>query len=256
MKAPVIRRRSLQRWVAALLLAVSFMGAAVWLTAMVQVRRDQVVNKPSLPSEQVILPSEEAARQALMSCFSAADDVARMKFIHDRRRVEPLWLDYHHRRHHPLPILEEIRSCALVEDRGRTLALCEVVLSPGGVKPLAMIWEGDRFLLDWESLVAYGTVDWVEWVEAKPSGRVTQRVYLSRAPSGPLSETPSGQQLVSVDHRDALSPLPARVDPDAGLEIDFDGRQRVPVTAEFEFRADPDGSHLHLVRMLHEGWTD
>jgi hypothetical protein len=256
MKARITSRWGLQRWVSALLLAVSFIGALAWMTGMICVRRDQVGRESILPAMAEIQPSVDMARQAVMDYFSAADDTKRMQFIHDRNRVEPIWMDYHRRRHHPLPILEEIRSAALVEERGRTLALCEVAFSPGGVKPLAMIWEGRGFLLDWESLVAYGTVDWVEWVEARPPGRETLRVYLSSAPPGPLSETPSRDRIVIVDHRDALSPLPARVDPDAGMQIDFDGRQRVPVTAEFQFRSDPDGMQLHLVRILHEGWTD
>jgi len=257
MKVRTLPRLSLQKFVATLLLLSSATMGGLWLLGMLRVGRSPVSEKAAPAAEiRAVQPTEETARLALSNYFAAADDSARIHCLHDRERVKELWLDYHRRRRHPLPLLDDIHSGTLVEDRGRIMAFFEVILIPGGRQPVALVWEGNSFNLDWESFVAYGTMDWAEWMESRPTVPQTLRVYLSRVPTGPLSESPSGYDTISIEHRDSLGPVLVRVDPGSGLSLDFSGRQRIPVTAEFAFRQDASGMQPYLVRLVHEGWTD
>ncbi len=254
-----MKRSRASRWrltwfISRLLLLLALVFGVSWLAGMLQVRRkpmamDPPVKIPTIP------PTEELARTRLLEYFSAPDDPSKCALLHDPGRVGPLWMDFHRRRRHPLPMLDEILSAKLLEDRGRVLVFFDLKLSSGERQPLAMIWDGAGFGLDWESFTAYGTMDWIEWVETQPTALQMMRVYLSKVPEGLSADDAVDGPWVSVEHRDSLQPVIARVDPASGCRLDFTGRQRIPVTAEFEFKKGTHGSQLHLTRLIHEGWS-
>lgn len=245
---------SIQRLIGGLLMAGAATLGMVWLIGMLRLRET-----PSIPEGgkrlDSIQPTVELAEKMLANYFAADDDAGKIQCLHDSRRVGELWRNYHHQRGKHFPLLDQVIGGTLVEQDGRILACFEVVLSPGGRQPVALIWEGDCFRLDWESLVAYGTMDWIEWLETKPAGPQLLRVYLSRVPSGPMSEQGGSGQSVVVEHRDSLGPEVAVIAPNVPFTLEFSGRQRVPATAEFEFRQEGGLRRLYLTRLLHEGWT-
>ena len=249
------RRWSIRRFIAALLLCCALALGMVWMIGMLKVGRPASVHNP--PAEVIpVQPTIELARKSLTDYFAAEREVDKISCLHDGQRVGELWRQYYHERGKPFPLLVEILSATLAEKGGRILALFEVRLSPGGRQPLAMIWEDDRFRLEWESQVAYGTMDWIEWVESKPPSPQVMRIYLSKAPSGPIAgDEGSSRSIVVVEHRDSLGPEMARVAPTVEFDLDFSGRQRVPVTAEFEFKREAGTPRLHLTRLIHEGWS-
>jgi hypothetical protein len=247
----VLKWWGLRRLIGVLLVACAVLLGAAWIVGMLNIERAAVVSTP-VPQGVTMLPTCELARAALSGYFAAESDQAKIRYLYDQRRVGGLWRRYYHERGKPFPQLEEILTVTLAEQRDRTVALGEVMLAPGGRQPVAMIWEGDHFLLDWESQVAYGSMDWIEWLETRPSTPQLMRVYLSRAPPGMLSaEGPA----VVVEYRDALGPELARIMPGMSSELDFSGRQRVPVTGEFAFRKESGVDRLYLIRLIHEGWS-
>ncbi|WP_338286284.1 hypothetical protein [Luteolibacter sp. LG18] len=177
----------------------------------------------------------------------------RFEFLHDRARVIPLWKDYHERRGKPVPMLVKVGPGRLATLGGKTLAFFEAEFQPGGRKPVALIWEGDRFGFDWESSVVYGSMDWIEWVETRPVEAQLMRVYLSRATLDGLTsvEREDGWREMVAEHPDGLSPVVVRVPPGVGFPVEFTRRQQVPITAEFRF----NGARIELVRFHHEGWS-
>lgn len=247
-------RWRLTRFISFLLLLLGLVLGVSWLVGMLQVRREPTA-KESPAERPIIHPTLDLARARLLEYFSAPDDSTRCALLHDPGRVGELWLDYHHRRGHSLPMLDEVLTATLIEDQGTVLAFFEVRLSSGERQPMAMVWDGAEFGLDWESFTAYGTMDWIEWVETKPTAPQMMRVYLSKVPDGLSGDDSAAGQWVSVEHRDSLQPVMAMVESESGCRLDFTGRQRIPVTAEFEFKNGSHGSRLHLTRMIHEGWS-
>jgi hypothetical protein len=247
----VLKWWSLRRLIGVLLVVSAASLGVAWTVGRLKMGRGTVAPTSALPGE-ISLPTCDSARDSLSGYFAAVSDEDKIHGLYDQGRVGGLWRHYYHERGKPFPQLEEILSVTLAEQRGRTVALCEVWLAPGGRQPVAMIWEGDHFLLDWESQVAYGSMDWIEWLETRPSAPQLMRVYLSRAPSGPL--TAEGPAVV-VEHRDSLGPELARITPGLTIELDFSERQRVPVTGEFAFRKEGGVDRLYLIRLIHEGWS-
>ncbi len=224
---------------------------AVWLFGSVRMtpHSPPVVVAPPVEAQ----PTLEAAREVIRRYFESIDEEGRISCLHDKDRVGPLWRDFYHRRAKPFSMLDSIQIGKMVTHDGKTLALFVVELSPGGRQPIALFWEADhRFAIDWESHVVYGTMDWIEWVESKPSEPQIQRVYLSETIIG---NERSDLRRVAVEHRDSLKPELAEIPKTVDFPIDFSGRQRVPVTAEFQFQGSPGNRSLVMVRLIHEGWS-
>lgn len=227
----------------------TFLILGIWLLGSLRVStvpvQDGVVVTP-------VQPTLERAREVVRRYFESPDAAGRIDCLHDSVRVAPLWRDFHLERGKPVPMLDSISTGEMAVHEGRTLAFFTVELSPGGRQPLALYWEGDRFGIDWESHVAYGTMDWIEWVETKPDEPQIMRVYLSRIG---IDEEATGARRIVVEHRDSLKPEVAEVPPAVEFPVEFSGRQRIPVTAEFQFQGKASSRSLVLVRLVHEGWS-
>lgn len=237
------------RFVAWLVAFGGILILSVWLYGTLQLKS---VSDPKLAAPVTVQPTLEAAREVVRRYFESPDDEGRIGCLHQMDRVAPQWRDFYHQRAKPLPILGSIPTGEMVTHEERVMAFFTLELSPGGRQSMALIWEGDRFTIDWESHVAYGTMDWIEWVESKPSEPQIQRVYLSELG---ISKERSGERQVAVEHRDSLHPELAEIPPTVEFSIDFGGRQRVPVTAEFQFQERSGNQILILSRLIHEGWS-
>jgi hypothetical protein len=222
---------------------------SVWLYGSLKVKS---ASAPKLTVPISVQPTLEAAREVVRRYFESPDDEGRIDCLHEKDRVGPFWRDFYHRRAKPFSMLDSIHTGKMVTHEGKTLALFVIELSPGGRQPIALFWEGDRFAIDWESHVVYGTMDWIEWVESKPTEPQILRVYLSETI---LGNKGSEERRVAVEHRDSLKPELAEVPRTVDFPIDFSGRQRVPVTAEFQFQESPGNRNLVMIRLIHEGWS-
>ncbi len=222
---------------------------SVWLYGTLQVKS---VSAPKLEVSTTVQPTLEAAREVVRRYFESPDDEGRIGCLHEMDRVGSLWRDFYHQRAKSLPMLGSIPTGEMVTHEGRVMAFFTLELSPGGRQPMALIWEGDRFTIDWESHVAYGTMDWIEWVESKPTEPQILRVYLSEPGIG---NERSGERQVAVEHRDSLRPELAEIPAMVDFTIDLKGRQRVPVTAEFQFQERSGTRILILSRLIYEGWS-
>lgn len=243
--------RRWEKWLAVGMSSVAVIGMVVWAWGAFHVKAPpQAV---SVPASAVVVPDLASAREVLTGYFEAPDDEGRIRCLHDSRRVRALWLDYHRRRNKPVPLLVRLDPGRLAKLGDKTVALYQMELDPGGRRPAALIWDGGRFGIDWESSVVYGTMDWIEWVETKPSTLQLLRVYLSKSQVDGLSdaERGSGWSEVVAEHPDGLQPLPVRIPPAVLFAVDFRGRQRVPATAEFRFA----NGRAELVKLLYEGWS-
>jgi len=248
---PSVPARSWDRWLAVVLLTLAAGFAAIW--AWRALRVTSPVTAPAASSVSAAIPDLASARHVLTGYFEAPDDELRTSFLYDAGRVRPLWLDYYHRRNKSFPMLIRLDEGRLAVLGSKTVALFQARLDPGGLRPIALIWNGSRFEVDWESSVVYGTMDWIEWVETRPAAPQLLRVYLSKAGVDGLagSERDAGWMEVVAEHPDGLQPLPLRIPAGTLFPVDFHGRQRVPVTAEFRF----SGGKGELVKFLHEGWS-
>lgn len=222
---------------------------SVWLYGTLRVKS---VSATKSAAPRTVQPTLEAAREVVRRYFESPDDEGRIGCLHEMDRVGPLWRDFYHQRAKPLPMLGSIPTGEMVTHEGRVMAFFALELSPGGRQPMALIWEGDRFTIDWESHVAHGTMDWIEWVESKPMEPQILRVYLSEPGIGNVR---SGVRQVAVEHRDSLRPELAEIPATLDFAIDFKGRQRVPMTAEFQFQERSGNRILILSRLIHEGWS-
>ncbi|MFD0894677.1 hypothetical protein KBB96_05335 [Luteolibacter ambystomatis] len=233
------------------MLTLAVAGAGAWAWGAFKVKRSP--QPAPVAANPVAVPDLASARQILTGYFEATEDEGRIRCLHDSRRVGALWLDYHHRRNKPVPLLVRLDQGRLARLGDKTVAMFQTELDPGGSRPIALIWDDGRFGIDWESSVVYGSMDWIEWVETKPASTQLLRVYLSRSRVDGLSvaEREAGWSEVVAEHPDGLQPLPVRIPPGVLFPVDFHGRQRVPAAAELRFSR----SNAELVKFLHEGWS-
>lgn len=208
------------------------------------------IPKPSAPPQ----PAAEHARKVLEKYFEGADLTEKLASVRNPERVRPLMEDYHDRRGHPFPTMGRVSPGKEVVSGERIFVFFEVEPFSGPRFPVAVEWDGFRFAVDWESMSAYGTMDWQEFLEKKPEQVQTMRVYLSAASEGmrpPGLET--GVPIFRVEHRDSSEVIVALSDGDTGesLAATVKGK-RVPMTVEMAWKQRV----CHVSRVVAEGWSE
>jgi hypothetical protein len=206
--------------------------------------------QPAAPPQ----PVAEHARKVLERYFEGADLEEKLASVRDPARVRPMMEDYHLRRGHPFPTMGRVSPGKQVVMGERILVFFEVEPFRGPRFPVAVQWDGFRFAVDWESLTAYGTMDWREFVETKPEQAQTLRVYVSAAAEGMRPPGVAADRgIFRVEHRDHTDVLVAVSGPDTGeiLAAKVKGR-RVPMTLEMAWK---DGV-CEIRRIAAEGWSE
>jgi hypothetical protein len=218
---------------------------------------------PSAASEEPFVlcpdPPQPAARAAFEAFTEASGLENKAKFVQDAARVLPMMTDYHLNRSHPFPNLSRISKGSLAKHHANPVVLFEVEPYSGPPYPVAMIWDGRRFAVDWESLTAYGTLDWSEYLSQLPSATHTFRVYL-QATTAPqqIPGTPPGWLAFRVEHRDNPQPVIALANRSVSAVLSplvFD--KRVPVTLELRWRAVIAARPPvpEIVKLISAGWS-
>ena len=231
---------------------------AVLLGLAVMARKDENLPPPPPPPGPPPASAEQLALKTLEKFFEGADLEEKLPEVRDPARVRPMMEDYHLKRGHPFPTMGRVSRGKPVTMGARQLVLFEVEPFSGPKYPVAVEWDGFRYAVDWESLTAYGTMDWTNLVEKKPETAQTVRVYLGNLPD---SLRPPGitadRQAFRVEHRDSDVTLPALAGPELSRELAARVKgKRVPLTVEIVW--DPGaalGGAFRIQRLVSEGWS-
>jgi hypothetical protein len=204
-------------------------------------------------------PSEEAAVEALRRFFESPDVSAMAANVHDGQRVKPMMEDYYLHRRHPFPTMSQASKGQSVNTGGNQLVFFMVEPFSGPKFPVAVIWEGDKFTVDWESMAAYGTIDWGRFAEEMPTTTETMRVYVQGAGNlDAFPGIPEGFTYYRISHRDDPQPLTAIANANVSeILAPLVENQRVPLTLEMEWRPVGFGQVKVpvIIQVVAKGWS-
>ena len=196
-------------------------------------------------------PVAEHARKVLEKFFEGVDLEDKLQYVRDAARVKPMMEDYL-KRGHPFPTMGRVSPGKQVASGARHMVFFEVEPFSGPRYPVAMEWDGYRFGLDWESMTAYGTMDWPEFVAKQPEKAQTLRVYLTEAP-GPLRppDMAEGERAFRVEHRDSDQVIVAVAAIELAPELQSLVKgKRVPLTVEMSWKG-----RWEILRLVGTGWS-
>ena len=203
-------------------------------------------------------PMEPSALAALEAFFEAPDLPAKATLVHDASRVRLMFEDYHGTRGHPFPTLGRVSPGQPATFDGKPMVMFEVEPFSGSRYYVAAVWDGRRFAVDWESLTAYGTMDWIEFLENKPAAPQTMRVFLRESET---TDRPPGLQQSAtfflIEHRDHPQPLIVAAGAVAKTLRPLAENRRVPVTLELMWKTPESGGAAipWIERFVAEGWS-
>lgn len=250
--------RAFEKWLVRSLVAAAGFVALVLILGEGLIHREK--NDPQPTPEAAPLmpdPPEPAALMALQGFFEATDTAAKSEWVRDSDHVRIEMEDFHDRRNHPYPTLGRVSPGRLAEFGDTLCVLFEVEPFRGPRFPVAVVWDGRRFAVDWESLTAYGTMDWEELVESHPETPQTVRVLVRRANTD-LPAMPTGHTAFLIEHRDHSQPLTAIASEKTATRLTtLTDRASAPVTLELQWRpVGPGGSAVPVItRLLHPRWS-
>lgn len=260
LRALVLSENRLTLYMGGLLLVVVLLILARYTISHRSPPVTSAISKISLTSpEYSAEPTEVAALVALERFFEAPDVASMAAAAHDSTRVRPLMEDYYLHRRHPLPSMSRVSKGQAANSNGTQLILFQVEPLNGRHYPIATIWEGNRFAVDWESLSAYGTVDWVRFIEEKPASPETLRLYIEAA--GEFDEVPGlppTYTVFRISHRDDPLPITAIADAEWSRHLlPMVEKRRVPVTLEMEWQPlGPGHAPVPVIlRLVSAGWS-
>lgn len=201
----------------------------------------------------------EALTQAMAAwrAFLEAPDLdRRIGHVRDPERVGPMMRDYYDLRSKPYPTMGLSSPGKEVVQGNQPMVVFQIEGYDGLTYPVAMAWTGQRFAVDWESLTAYGTIDWNLLLETKPSYPHVMRVYLGGLASElrPPEALVGPRQFVRMEHRDSADGAILALKPEITTEMlrMVEGK-RVPVTIELTWNSSIQC--FELQRLLGKGWS-
>lgn len=252
---------SLEKAIIGLLILATFAFAVIFMVGESLIHSDPKTPPPE-PARIALPPSpmEPAALAALEAFFEAPDLTAKTMLVRDSARVRPMMQDYHDRRGHSFPTLGRVSPGHAASFDGTPMVLFEVEPFSGPRYPVAVVWDGHRFAVDWESLTAYGTMDWSEFIETQPTAPVTLRVFISTlAAAQEIPGLPPETGQFQIEHRDDPQPLIASASAEVTATLKpLIESVRVPITIEVTWKPiGPGGSPLPLIlRLVSPKWSD
>ncbi|MEO7099693.1 MAG: hypothetical protein ABI162_10055 [Luteolibacter sp.] len=239
--------------------------AALMIALVVMISEGLIHRKPKAKPEIVTRldlppsPMESAALAALEAFFEAPDIAAKAVLVRDSSRVRPMMENYYDFRRHPFPTLGRVSPGRSASFDGTQMVLFEVEPFSGPRYPAAVVWDGHRFAVDWESLSAYGTMDWIDFVESKPATTQTLRAFVSKIPDElKIAGLPEGTSQFRIEHRDDPEPIIAAADEAvAALLTPLTDNLRSPVTLEMTWKPiGPGGTPVASIsRLIATGWS-
>lgn len=217
--------------------------------------------KPAAPAPAMVAPTpmEPPALAALEAFFEAPDLASKAALVRDSARVRPMMENYHELRGHPFPSLGRVSPGRAARFDETPMVLFEVEPFSGPRYPVAVVWDGQRFAVDWESLTAYGSIDWSEFIEKQPATAHTLRVFIQTAAEAQqLPGTPAGSKAFRIEHRDDPQAIVAVASTDVAAILEpLVGNRRTPVTLEIAWKPlGPGGTPVpEILRMVAPKWS-
>ena len=225
--------------------------------SMIHRKQETNIKKP-IPYSAPPEPMEPAALAALEAFFEAPDLPTKAALVRDAARVRPMIEDFHGTRGHPFHTLGRVSPGKPTAFGEKPMVMFEVEPFNGPRYYAAVVWDGLRFAVDWESLTAYGTMDWIEFLEIKPATPQTMRVFLRE---GEGAATPPGLTEAAtfflVEHRDSPQPLMVAADDLAEKLHALAANRRTPVTLEIVWKTAESGGAVipWIETIIAEGWS-
>lgn len=249
----------LEKPVRGMLLLAAYAVALIVIVGGGMIHRKQLAKSPeSISYAPPPEPMQPAALAALEAFFEAPDLSTKAALVRDASRVRPMIEDFHGVRSHPFPTLGRVSPGQSAVIDGKTMVMFEVEPFSGPRYFVAVVWDGLRFAVDWESLTSYGTMDWIEFLENKPAAPQTMRVFLREAET---TDRPPGLQQSAtfflIEHRDHPQPLIAAAGAVAKTLRPLAENRRAPVTLELMWKTPESGGAAipWIERFVAEGWS-
>lgn len=253
--------RRMETWITAALILIALIIALALTIGEGMIHRNR---KPQTAAQTTTVtvppvPMEAPALAALESYFEAPDTASKALLVRDSARVRPLMVDYHDKRSHPYQTLGRVSPGHVTEFQNTPAVLFEIEPFSGPRYPVAMVWDGQRFAVDWESLTAYGTMDWGEFIERRPTVPQTLRVFVSKiADERKIPGLPAASGQFQIEHRDDPQPIVVTADAEttARLTALTEGL-RTPVTLEMTWKPiGPGGAPVTCItRLAATSWS-
>ncbi len=245
-------------WTEALVLgAVLATVLAVMLGLGVIQRKKEIFPPPPPVPGPAPASAEAPALEALEKFFEGADLEEKLAAVRDPERVRPMVEDYHIKRGHPFPTMGRVSRGRPTAAGTRQFVFFQVEPFSGPRFPVAMEWDGFRYAVDWESLTAYGTMDWADFVAGKPRESQTMRVYLAALPESLRPPGAGDKGVFRAEHRDSDMTLAVVAGPALSRELALrvEGK-RVPLTLEMVWNPEAAaGGAFEILRLVMEGWS-
>lgn len=246
-------------WTEALVIGCLLLaGLAVLVGLGVIQTKEKVLPPPPPVPGPPPAPAEKFALEALEKFFEGAGTEEKLPYVKDSARVRPLMEDYHLRRGHPFPTMGRVSPGRALAMGSRQLVFFEVEPFSGPRYPVAVEWDGSRYGVDWESLTAYGTMDWEQLVAGTPTAAQTMRIYLAalpqeRKPPG----LPEGWGAFRAEHRDSDAVIPIIANPELSMRCaKLVAGKKVPLTVELSWNPSAAaGGAFEILRLIAEGWS-
>lgn len=223
---------------------------------VIQRKKETFPPPPPVP-EPPPASAEAPALDALEKFFEGADLEEKSAAVRDPERVRPMMEDYHVKRGHPFPTMGRVSPGLPTTAGTRQFVFFQVEPFSGPRFPVAVEWDGFRYAVDWESLTAYGTMDWAEFAAGKPREAQTMRVYLAALPESLRPPGTNERQVFRAEHRDSDISLAVLAGPELSRELAVRVKnKRVPLTLEMAWNPDAaTGGAFQILRLVMDGWS-
>jgi len=252
--------RRIETWITAALILIGLIIALALAIGEGMIHRNR--KPPAAAPSPVIappMPMEPPALAALEKYFEAPDTASKSLLVRDSARVRPLMEDYHDRRSHPYQTLGRVSPGRVTELQNAPAVLFQVEPFSGPRYPVAMVWDGERFAVDWESLTAYGTIDWSEFIERRPTVPQTLRVFVSKiADKRKIPGLPAANGQFQIEHRDDPQPIVVTADAETTARLTpLTEGLRTPATLEMLWKpiGPGDSPVPHIQRLVAPQWS-
>jgi hypothetical protein len=199
---------------------------------------------------------------AVRKFFEAETVSGKLPYVRDANRVRALMVDFYTRNPMPKFKWQELGWTRTVDEKGYRLGYVQASFQDGERASLIVEeTENGGFLVDWESYVRYGELDWREFLKVKPVQPTLFRVIASKAEAMEAGEVDAGVDMIEIKHPAAEGKVYATLDREdprnAGLieQLKMGKWKDVPLTLRLCYPGTGgDGKAVRIAGVEGKGW--